>query len=93
MNKIKKLFTDHPHSMDETYFQHLICAASYGLRMIFAGFAAIIHSIFPFLFETTASDLAKEITGDVKSRRDENISEKEKNLLRTLYNNSQTKKF
>ena len=29
----------------------------------------------------------------VKSRRDENISEKEKNLLRTLYNNSQTKKF
>ena len=44
MNKIKKLFTDHPHSMDETYFQHLICAAGYGLRMIFAGFAAIIHS-------------------------------------------------
>jgi len=29
----------------------------------------------------------------VKSRRNENISEKEKNLLRTLYNNSQTKKF
>tara|TARA_B100001989_G_C24551405_1_gene475211 strand:+ start:1206 stop:2333 length:1128 start_codon:yes stop_codon:yes gene_type:complete len=29
----------------------------------------------------------------VKSRRDKNISEKEKNLLRTLYNNSQTKKF
>ncbi len=71
MKKIKKLFTDHPHSMDETYCQHLICAASYGLRMIFAGFAAIIHSILPFLFETTASDLAREITGDVKSRRDE----------------------
>ena len=34
-------------------------------------FAAIIHSVFPFLFETTASDLAREITGDVKSRRDE----------------------
>ena len=29
----------------------------------------------------------------VKSRRDEKISEKEKNLLRTLYNNSQSKKF
>ena len=29
----------------------------------------------------------------VKSRRGENISEKEKNLLRTLYNNLQTKKF
>ena len=76
MNKIKKLFTEHPHSMDETYFEHLICAASYGLRMIFAGFAAIIHSIFPFLFETTASDLAKEITGDVKTRNDESDSSK-----------------
>ena len=29
----------------------------------------------------------------VKSRRDKNISDKEKNLLRTLYNNSQSKKF
>ena len=81
MNKIKKLFTDHPHSMDETYFQHLICAASYGLRMIFAGFAAIIHSIFPFLFETTASDLAREITGDVKTRNDESDSSKKTEIF------------
>ena len=74
MNKIKKLFTDHPHSMGETYFEHLICAAGYGLRMIYAGIAAVIHSIFPFLFETTASDLAKEINGDVKIREDEVIT-------------------
>ena len=71
MNKIKKLFTEHPHSLGESYLEHLICAAGYGLRMIFAGFAAIIHSIFPFLFETTASDLAREITGDIESRNDE----------------------
>ena len=73
MNKIKKLFTEHPHSLGESYLEHLICAAGYGLRMIFAGFAAIIHSIFPFLFETTASDLAKEITGNVDSRKDEAV--------------------
>ena len=53
MNKIKKLFTEHPHSIGETYFEHLICAAGYGLRMIVAGIAAIIHSFLPFLFETT----------------------------------------
>ena len=81
MNKIKKLFTEHPHSMDETYFEHLICAAGYGMRMIFAGFAAIIHSIFPFLFETTASDLAREITGDVKSRRDECATPKQSEIF------------
>ena len=81
MSKIKKLFTDHPHSMNETYFEHLICAAGYGFRMIFAGFAAIIHSIFPFLFETTASDLAKEITGDVKTRNDESDSSKKTEIF------------
>ena len=81
MNKIKKLFTEHPHSIGETYFEHLICAAGYGLRMIVAGIAAIIHSVFPFLFETTASDLAKEITGDVDSRNDETVHPKQTELL------------
>jgi len=81
MNKIKKLFTEHPHSLGESYLEHLICAAGYGLRMIFAGFAAIIHSIFPFLFETTASDLAKEITGNVESRKDEAVIQEQTELL------------
>ena len=81
MNKIKKLFTEHPHSIGETYFEHLICAAGYGLRMIVAGIAAIIHSVFPFLFETTASDLAKEITGDVKTRNDESDSSKKTEIF------------
>ena len=81
MNKIKKLFTEHPHSLGESYLEHLICAAGYGSRMIFAGFAAIIHSIFPFLFETTASDLAKEITGNVDSRKDEAVIQEQTELL------------
>jgi len=73
MEKLKKLFTDHPNQMGESYIEHLICASMYGVRMIFAGFAAIIHSIFPFLFQTTASDLAKEITGDVRTRISESV--------------------
>ena len=81
MNKIKKLFTEHPHSRGETYFEHLICAAGYGLSMMVAGIAAIILSFVPFLFETTASDLAKEITGDVDSRKDETVHPKQTELL------------
>ena len=73
MEKLKKLFTDHPNQMGESYIEHLICASMYGVRMIFAGFAAIIHSIFPFLFQTTASDLAKEINGDVRTRISESV--------------------
>ena len=68
MEKLKKLFTDHPNQMGESYIEHFICASMYGVRMVFAGLAASIHSIFPFIFQTTASDLAKEITGDVRTR-------------------------
>jgi len=81
MSKIKKLFTDHPSSVGETYFEHLVCAAGYGFRMIFAGFACLMHSIFPFLFLTTASDLAREITGDVESRKSECNSPKQAEIF------------
>tara|TARA_A100001388_G_scaffold255557_1_gene220105 strand:+ start:238 stop:369 length:132 start_codon:yes stop_codon:yes gene_type:complete len=36
--------------------------------MIFFGVAAIIHSIFPFLFETAASDCAKKINEEIDRR-------------------------
>ena len=56
------------NSNGETYFQHFRCAFSYGFRMIFSGVAAIIHSIFPFLFETAASDCAKKINEEIDRR-------------------------
>lgn len=75
MKRIIDLFLEHPRSRSETYIEHLVCAASYGFKMIFAGFAAIIHSVFPFLFETTASDLCKKIVSDVKDRPDSSLSQ------------------
>ncbi|MBT5542458.1 MAG: hypothetical protein HOK34_06470 [Gammaproteobacteria bacterium] len=75
MKRIINLFLEHPRSRSETYIEHLVCAASYGFKMIFAGFAVIIHSIFPFLFETTASDLCKKIVSDVKDRPDSSLSQ------------------
>ena len=61
-------FTEHPHSLGETYFTHLLCALSYGIRMIFTGFAVIIHAIFPFVFKDSGSRLAKSICDDVDKR-------------------------
>ena len=75
MKRIIDLFLEHPRFRSETYIEHLVCAASYGFKMIFAGFAAIIHSVFPFLFETTASDLCKKIVSDVKDRPDSSLSQ------------------
>jgi len=68
LRRLTKLFTHHPESNGETYFQHFRCAFSYGFRMIFSGVAAIIHSIFPFLFETAASDCAKKINEEIDRR-------------------------
>ena len=73
MRRLTKLFTHHPESNGETYFQHFRCAFSYGFRMIFFGVAAIIHSIFPFLFETAASDCAKMVNKEVERRKLQSI--------------------
>jgi hypothetical protein len=49
------LFTKHPASVGETYFEHLGAAGGFGSRMIVAGLACVIHGIFPFLFQRTGS--------------------------------------
>ncbi|HEU5281097.1 MAG TPA: DUF6356 family protein [Gammaproteobacteria bacterium] len=50
-------FTQHPHSMNETYVGHAITAGGFGLSMMVAGFACVVHAIFPFLFKKTASNM------------------------------------
>ena len=61
-------FTEHPHSLGESYITHLVCALKYGTRMIVTGFAVIIHAIFPFVFKDSGSRLAKSICDDVDKR-------------------------
>ena len=69
-NKLPRTFTGHPHSLGETYMEHLSCALYYGLSMLLTGLAVIIHAFFPFIFVTTGSDLAKEICRDVDKREE-----------------------
>ena len=58
---LMKLFTEHPASVDETYFGHMSFAAWFASRLFLAGGAAIVHAILPFLFETTASRIVREL--------------------------------
>ncbi|HKT73463.1 MAG TPA: DUF6356 family protein [Steroidobacteraceae bacterium] len=50
-----RLFTEHPASVGETYSEHLAAASGFGLRMMLAGGACLIHAVLPFLFVKTAS--------------------------------------
>jgi hypothetical protein len=61
-------FTEHPHSLGETYFAHFKNALTYGVLMILTGIAVLIHAVFPFVFVNTGSDLAKSICKDIDKR-------------------------
>ena len=52
---IMRLFTEHPASVDETYFEHLATALSFSARMLAAGLACSIHALLPFAFTKTGS--------------------------------------
>lgn len=49
-------FTDHPSSVNETYFQHMAMAFGFGGRMLLGGLACLVHGIFPWLCLTRGSD-------------------------------------
>ncbi len=53
--KMISAFKDHPASVGETYSEHFGSATGFGLRLLLAGGACIVHAILPFLFERTAS--------------------------------------
>ena len=49
------LFTEHPQSVGETYPQHMGVAFGFGMRMVLAGLACLVHGVLPFLFVKTGS--------------------------------------
>jgi hypothetical protein len=49
------LFTKHPASVGESYFQHLRFAWGTGFKMLVGGSACFVHGLMPFLCTTTGS--------------------------------------
>jgi len=56
-----RAFTEHPASVGETYTEHMGRAACFGVRMIGAGVACLIHALLPFLFVRTGSSAIAEL--------------------------------
>lgn len=56
---IKRLFTDHPAMVGETYPEHMRTALSFAGPLAKASAAALVHAVLPFLCTTTASDTVK----------------------------------
>jgi hypothetical protein len=54
MNLIRA-FTAQPASVGESYGEHLLRAMGFGLRIVLAGIACLVHGVLPFLFHSTGS--------------------------------------
>jgi Family of unknown function (DUF6356) len=50
-----ELFTRHPGSVGESYWEHMRTALSFGGSMLVGALACLVHAFLPFLFERTGS--------------------------------------
>ena len=63
-------FTKHPKEVGESYGEHFANAGSFGVQMIGAGLAALVHAVFPFLFVETGSRTLRRLHGRLTKRAD-----------------------
>jgi hypothetical protein len=61
MSTLSRLFTDHPASVNESYWQHFASAMSFGLRMIWGGLVCMVHAFVPGFCCTKASEMIGEL--------------------------------
>jgi hypothetical protein len=54
-------FTEHPATVNETYFQHMAMALGFGSRMLLGGLACFVHGFFPWLCLTRGSDTIRAL--------------------------------
>ncbi|MGY6709165.1 MAG: DUF6356 family protein [Rhizobiaceae bacterium] len=66
--RLARLFTAHPQTVGESYFEHMGFALWFASRLLLAGGAALTHAFLPFLCETTASRIIRELHQRIESR-------------------------
>ncbi len=65
---LRKLFIEHPESVDETYLEHMWFAVRFAALLLAAGMAALVHAVIPGLCKTTASDLIRIMYARIEHR-------------------------
>ncbi len=59
-------FITHPRDVGESYLEHGRFACGFGAKMTLGGLAAMIHGVFPFLFQKTASRITRELNATLE---------------------------
>ena len=69
---MKNIFNNHPNSLGESYFQHLLKSISFGLKLIVIAFYSFVHAIFPFFFTNKVSNSITKLNKILQNRKDKN---------------------
>jgi len=65
---LSRVFLDHPASVEESYFEHLMFAGRFAGTLFLAAMAALVHALIPSLFEKTASNLIRRMYAKIENR-------------------------
>ncbi|KTE08589.1 DUF6356 family protein [Sphingopyxis sp. H115] len=65
----KRLFVDHPKSVDENYIEHFGVASKFGMTMIWGGLCALVHAVVPGWCITTGSDTIQRLNHIMVEKR------------------------
>ena len=60
--------TKHPNKNSMGYFQHLFFSLKFFVYLFIAAIKALIHAFLPFLFETSTTDVIKQINKCMKDQ-------------------------
>ena len=69
-------FTKHPRLVNETYFEHMKCAFTFFYTLFGLSFTALVHAVFPFMFEFTASNGVKKLNECMQDRKNDTNNKK-----------------
>ena len=65
---LARSFVDHPHSVGESYREHFSVALGFGMRLIGAGLACVVHACVPAWFTRTGSRAVSELARELDAR-------------------------
>lgn len=66
---LQRLFTEHPASVGETYWGHLLRASWFAGKMLVGAGACFIHALLPFLFVKTGSQTITQLHSAMVTHR------------------------
>ena len=69
----RRVFTDHPNSVGETYGQHFLQALGFSAKLTLGGVACFVHALIPSLFEKTGSNAVRDLHARMVENRDRKL--------------------